>query len=181
VAAAGSPLSPASSHWLTSTPPTAAIAAPAGHQSGLDRDAHFCTAHQRPARKLGLHADLHRLAQFAARGHHQPDRARTPGNQRAVVGGIDFLRTTFFNRASQFVNGYDLDATYRLPRTALGNFTVNTTWSYLNDFHSYTSTSAPRTDLLGTNSAAVAGATPKWRSNSTVTWRNRGWTAFLGR
>lgn len=104
---------------------------------------------------------------------------RTPGNQRAVVGGIDFLRTTFFNRASQFVNGYDLDATYRLPRTALGNFTVNTTWSYLNDFHSYTSASAPRTDLLGTNSAAVAGATPKWRSNSTVTWRNRGWTAGL--
>lgn len=77
------------------------------------------------------------------------------------------------------MNGYDLDATYRLPRTALGNFTVNTTWSYLNDFHSYTSASAPRTDLLGTNSAAVAGATPKWRSNSTVTWRNRGWTAGL--
>jgi iron complex outermembrane recepter protein len=104
---------------------------------------------------------------------------RAPGNQRAVVGGIDFLRTTYFNRASQFVNGYDLDATYRLPRTPIGNFSVSTTWSYLNDFHAYNSAGAPRTELRETNAAAVAGATPKWRGLTTVTWRNRGWTAGL--
>jgi outer membrane receptor protein involved in Fe transport len=104
---------------------------------------------------------------------------RAPASQRAVVGAIDFLRTTYFNRASQFVNGYDLDATYRLPRTPLGNFSLSTTWSYLNDFHAYNSAGASRTELLETNAAAVAGATPKWRSNSTLTWRNKGWTAGL--
>jgi len=101
------------------------------------------------------------------------------GNQRAVVGGIDFLRTTYFNRASQFVNGYDFDVTYRLPRTPIGNFSLSTTWSYINDFHAYNSAGAPRTELLETNAAAVAGATPKWRSNSTVTWRKKAWTAGL--
>lgn len=105
--------------------------------------------------------------------------SRTPGNQRAVVGGIDFLRASFFNRAKQFVNGYDFDATYRLPRTPLGNFSVSTKWSYINDFHAYNRAGAPRTELLETNATAVAGATPKWRGNNTITWRNRGWTAGL--
>jgi iron complex outermembrane receptor protein len=64
---------------------------------------------------------------------------RTPGNQRAVVGAIDYLRTSYFNRASQFVNGYDFDVTYRFPRSTLGNFMVNTNWSLLNDFYAYNS------------------------------------------
>ena len=82
--------------------------------------------------------------------------SRTPGNQRAVVGGIDFLRASFFNRAEQFVNGYDFDATYRLPRTPLGNFSVSTKWSYINDFHAYNRAGAPRTELLETNAAFYA-------------------------
>jgi hypothetical protein len=62
---------------------------------------------------------------------------RPAGNQRAVVGAIDVIRTTYFNRSQQFVNGFDFDATYRLPKLSIGNFTVSTTWTYLNDFHAY--------------------------------------------
>ncbi len=102
---------------------------------------------------------------------------RTPGNQRAVVGAIDFLRTTFFNRSQQFVNGFDFDATYRLPRTSLGNFTVSTSWSYLQDFHAYNTAGASRTELRWTNSAAVGGASPKWRGNLSITWRKGQWGA----
>lgn len=102
---------------------------------------------------------------------------RTPGNQRAVVGAIDYLRTTYFNRSQQFVNGFDLDATYRLPRLQAGNFTVSTTWTYLNDFHTYAAAGAPRTELRWNNSAAVGGATPKWRGNINVTWRKGAWGA----
>ncbi|HRE81550.1 MAG TPA: TonB-dependent receptor [Opitutaceae bacterium] len=104
---------------------------------------------------------------------------RTPGNQRAVVGAIDFLRTTYFNRSQQFVNGFDLDATYRLPRLSAGNFTVSTTWTYLNDFHTYAAAGAPRTELRWNNSAAVGGATPKWRGNISVTWRKGAWGAGI--
>ena len=105
---------------------------------------------------------------------------QVPGNQRAVVGGIDILRTTYFNKASQFVNGFDFDVTYRLPKFAVGNFVLNTTWTKLNDFHTYTAARAPRTELRNTNSANAGGASPEWRGAATLTWRRQQWGAGLG-
>jgi outer membrane receptor protein involved in Fe transport len=102
---------------------------------------------------------------------------RAPADQRAVVGAIDTLRVTYFNKSQEFVNGFDFDATYRLPRLALGDFTLNTVWTYLNDFHSYNAPGAPRNDLRWTNSASVGGATPKWRGTTTLSWRRQQWTA----
>ena len=102
---------------------------------------------------------------------------RTPGNQKAVVGAIDILRTTYFNKSSQFVNGLDFDLTYRFPKLAMGNFTLNTTWTKLIDFHAYNAAGASRTDLLWGNSTAVGGATPKWRGNATLSWRRQDWSA----
>jgi iron complex outermembrane receptor protein len=104
---------------------------------------------------------------------------RTPANQRAVVGAIDILRTTYFNRSEEFVNGYDFDVTYKFPRMALGNFTVGTTWTYLNDFHAYNSAGAARTDLRWSNSTSVGGAAPKWRGTTTLSWRKQQWSANL--
>jgi len=104
---------------------------------------------------------------------------RTPGNQKAVVGAIDILRTTYFNKSSQFVNGLDFDLTYRFPATSLGNFSFNTNWTKLIDFHAYNAAGAARTDLLWTNSASVGGATPKWRGAATVNWRRKDWSASL--
>lgn len=104
---------------------------------------------------------------------------RAAADQRAVVGAIDILRTTYFNKAEEFVNGYDFDVTYRFPRMALGNFTVNTTWTYLNDFHAYNSAGASRTDLRWSNSTSVGGAAPKWRGTTTLSWRKQQWSANL--
>jgi len=103
---------------------------------------------------------------------------RPPGNQRAVAGAIDIIRTTYFNRAQEFVNGFDFDVNYRLPRLEAGQFTVNTSWTRLNDYHAYNAAGAPRTELLGSN--AAGGATPKWRGSATVTWSRRQWGAGLG-
>lgn len=104
---------------------------------------------------------------------------RPASSQRAVVGAIDILRTTYFNKSSEFVNGFDFDLTYRFPRLALGNFTFNTTWTRLNDFHAYNAAGAPRTELAWTNSSAVGGATPKWRGSATLNWRRSAWSASL--
>ncbi|MBC7368062.1 MAG: TonB-dependent receptor [Undibacterium sp.] len=103
---------------------------------------------------------------------------RVPGNQRAVVGAIDILRTTYFNKSEQFVNGFDFDLNYRLPKFALGNFVFNTTWTKLNDFHTYTAARAPRTELRNTN--AAGGADPLWRGATTLTWRRQQWGAGIG-
>ncbi|MBP7140909.1 MAG: TonB-dependent receptor [Opitutaceae bacterium] len=102
---------------------------------------------------------------------------RPPGNQRAVVGAIDHIRTTYFNRSQEFVNGFDFDATYRLPKMDIGRFVLNTNWTYLNDFHTYVSNGAPRTELRWTNSTNVGGATPKWRGSATITWKRDNWSA----
>jgi iron complex outermembrane recepter protein len=60
----------------------------------------------------------------------------------------------------------------------VGNFTFNTSWTYLNDYHSYTAAGSPRTDLRDSN--AAGGATPKWRGSSTVSWSRKQWGAGLG-
>ncbi len=104
---------------------------------------------------------------------------RTPANQKAVVGAIDILRTTYFNKSSQFVNGFDFDLTYRFPALAIGNFTFNTNWTKLVDFHAYNAAGAPRTDLLWTNSTSVGGATPKWRGGASLSWRHKDWNASV--
>jgi outer membrane receptor protein involved in Fe transport len=103
--------------------------------------------------------------------------SRPSGNQRAVVGAIDILRTSYFNRASQFVNGFDFDLNYRFPRSTFGNFIMSTNWSYLNDFHAYDAAGATRTDLRRTNSAAVGGASPEWRGTVALSWKRQAWGA----
>ena len=100
------------------------------------------------------------------------------GNQRAVVGAIDIIRTTYFNKAQQFVNGFDFNLNYRFPKFAIGNFIFNTDWTYLNDFHAYTAAGAARTEYRNGNS--MGGATPIWRGNSTISWRRKQWGAGVG-
>ncbi|WP_414663390.1 TonB-dependent receptor domain-containing protein [Horticoccus sp. 23ND18S-11] len=105
---------------------------------------------------------------------------RAPGNQRAVVGGIDILRTSYFNKSQQFVNGFDFDVNYRFPQFAVGQFTLNTNWTYLNDFHAYTAAGSTRTEYRNGNSANVGGATPIWRGGTTLTWRKKQWSGGFG-
>ena len=104
---------------------------------------------------------------------------RPASSQRAVVGGIDILRTSFFNKSQEYVSGFDFDLNYRFPTKAIGNFTFNANWTKLNSFYAYNSAGAARTDLLDTNSTAVGGATPKWRGTMSLTWRRKAWGAGL--
>ena len=105
---------------------------------------------------------------------------RAPSAQRAVVGSIDYLRTTYFNRSEQFVNGFDFGLTYRLRPLSIGNFTVETNWTKLNAFYIYTKSGAARTELMETNLAATSGASPVWRGNVQLNWRRDRWSAGLG-
>ncbi len=105
---------------------------------------------------------------------------QVPGNQRAVVGAIDYIRTTYFNKASQFVGGFDFGMNYRFPVWVLGNFVFDTNWTRLNDFHAYNAAGAQRTELLGTNVSTVGGADPRWRGTSTLSWKRKQWGAGVG-
>ncbi len=105
---------------------------------------------------------------------------RAPGAQRAAVGAIDYLRTTYFNKAEQFVNGFDFGLNYRFRPLPVGHLTFETNWTKLNAFYTYTTRNAPRTELMEANLAATSGASPKWRGNAQLTWRRDRWSAGLG-
>jgi outer membrane receptor protein involved in Fe transport len=105
---------------------------------------------------------------------------QVPGNQRAVVGGIDIIRSSYFNKAEQFTNGFDFDINYRFPQWSIGQFNFNSNWTYLNDFHAYTAAGASRTNYKGGNSANVGGAVADWRGSTTLSWRKKQWGAGLG-
>lgn len=96
---------------------------------------------------------------------------RSPDQQRAVVGEIDYLRETYFNKAEVFVSGVDLDASYRLPRLPIGTFTFSTTWTYLAQYYSFDAPGAPRRELRKQDGAAY------WRGNVSLSWRRRSWRA----
>jgi iron complex outermembrane recepter protein len=102
---------------------------------------------------------------------------QAPGNQRATVGAISYVNVSYYNAASQFVNGFDYDLNYRLPKMRIGNFIFDTTWTYLNDFHAYTSPTAYRTNYRSSNSNNIGGATPPWRGTTMLSWRKNQWGA----
>ena len=99
--------------------------------------------------------------------------------QRAVVGAIDVIRLTFFNKAQQFVNGVDLDLNWRLASADRGVFTFDTAWTYLIDFYSYDAPGKPKTVLRGQNSFTAGGAAI-WRGTTTFGWQGKSWGAGVG-
>lgn len=98
---------------------------------------------------------------------------RPASQQRAAVGPIDHIKETYFNRSEQFVNGVDLEATWRLPRTPIGQFTLNTEWTYNIDWHLYDVPGAARDDRRW-----QAGA-PIWKGTTGVSWKQGNWRAGL--
>lgn len=94
------------------------------------------------------------------------------GNQRAAVGAIDYVRSTYFNKSREFVNGFDFDLNYRLPRLPIGRITLDTNWSYLMTQYSYTSAGSKRTELRAWN--------PIWKGASTLSWTRGAWGAGVG-
>lgn len=98
---------------------------------------------------------------------------RTPGNQRAVVGSIAFIRETYFNRAERFTNGLDLELAYRFPKLPIGSLNFSTEWTYVIDAYAYDAPNAPRNDLRWQGSA------PIWKGNASLTWRKGNWRAGI--
>ncbi|MBL9188240.1 MAG: TonB-dependent receptor [Opitutaceae bacterium] len=98
---------------------------------------------------------------------------RAPGNQKAVVGAIQFIRQTYYNKSRQFVNGFDFALTYRFPQTRLGRFAFNTEWTRMNAFFQNPKEGEPRDNRLWEDGAA------RWRGNAGLTWRHKEWGAGL--
>ncbi len=102
------------------------------------------------------------------------------GNQRAVVGAISYVNVSYYNKAQQFVNGVDFDMNYRLPQLQVGQFTFDTSWTHLDDFHAYSAAGAARTNYRNSNDGNVGGPAPIWRGTTTLSWTRNPWGAGVG-
>jgi iron complex outermembrane receptor protein len=95
-----------------------------------------------------------------------------------TTGNIALVYTVPYNLAARRVNGYDFEATYRLPLEDVwhgfggGSLTFRSLATYLGTDISV---------LPGAPAVNRAGelASLKWRANTSVTYQNGGWTAFL--
>ena len=102
---------------------------------------------------------------------------RNPNNQQAVVGQLYSDNTPFLNLSTSFDEGWDFGLTYVVPRTRLGNFTINSDWSYL--MKTTNSLQVPNLPPIVTDSLDVGGAA-RWRGTSTISWRKGSWGGSLG-
>ena len=103
--------------------------------------------------------------------------ATNPTKQQAVVGRLFSDNTPFVNLATSFDEGWDFGLAYVVPRTELGNFTINSDWAYL-----MTSSNTNRPTNLApivTDSLDVGGAS-RWRGTTTISWRRGSWSGSLG-
>lgn len=105
-------------------------------------------------------------AAFDAYNASQPASAR-----RAPVGQVVSLIDNYLNMAALDTQGYEFGFTYRVPRTALGQFTFSGDATRYLVRRSQTQSDAPLLDNLDRD-----GRT-KWRGNLTTTWRRGPWSA----
>jgi outer membrane receptor protein involved in Fe transport len=103
--------------------------------------------------------------------------AANPGNPQGLVGRIFSNNTPFVNLATSYDEGVDLGLNYALPRNALGNFVLNSDWSYL---VASRNTTAPSNVAAITTDNVNVGGNARWRGTSTLSWRREAWSGALG-
>ena len=84
---------------------------------------------------------------------------------------IGVQRQLINTTGTAFTNGFDYQVDYNLPRTSIGAFRFSTTWSmFLNKFVKQTPDDEKDDEIDDYT-------LPKWKSSSTLIWRNGPWSA----
>lgn len=74
-------------------------------------------------------------------------------------------------------NGFDLNATFRMPKTALGNFTLVTDGTYVNKYEYQTEKNGTFTQNAGTY--ADNGPVFRFKNNLSLNWNQGVWSGVL--
>ena len=98
-------------------------------------------------------------------------RQATNVTRRAPVGEFVSLVDDYINLGSRELEGYELGFRWRLPRSRFGQFTVNGDATHYLRREQQEDADSPVLSLLGRNGRA------KWRASSSLTWRQRAWSA----
>lgn len=99
--------------------------------------------------------------------------AANPGDTRAAVGAVDYVRDTFINIAERTVSGYDASLIYRLGETDYGKFTFRADMAFLDHFDERVNSDSPVTSPLRVNGL------PKTRGVIGALWQGQRFDAGL--
>jgi hypothetical protein len=95
----------------------------------------------------------------------------------AVAGKIFSRNQPFSNLSRSEHQGVDFGFRYALPRTAFGDFLIDSDWAYLDRA---LSTLAPANVAPTVNNGLYGGGAAKWRSTTNLNWRRNDWNIGLG-
>jgi iron complex outermembrane recepter protein len=100
--------------------------------------------------------------------------AANPDAPLATAGQIVSVSTSFQNLSQGYVAGWDFALNYILPPLAVGNFALNSEWTYLSESH--TTFSLPGTAPVVNQRLGVNGNSRN-RATTTLSWRKGNWSA----
>ncbi len=96
-----------------------------------------------------------------------------PGQTVTVPGRITMIHDGALNLSHQIVRYYDYGLRYSLDTPALGRWVVSTNWTYYGYY-------AFRRQATDADVPSVGRSLPRYRGQSSVTWRRARWSANLG-
>jgi iron complex outermembrane receptor protein len=88
-----------------------------------------------------------------------------------------YVIATNANLAGQNVNSTDIQIEYKLP-TEFGRFDISSTWTWYNSYELQLIPSEPFYQYAG-YASTNEGTLPKWRTYTTVDYKEAGWDAFV--
>lgn len=96
-----------------------------------------------------------------------------PGQTVTVPGRITMIQDAALNLSNQIVRYYDYGLRYQLNTPGLGRWVVSSNWTYYGYY-------AFRRQTADAYVPSVGRSLPRYRGQSSVTWRRARWSANLG-
>jgi iron complex outermembrane receptor protein len=90
-----------------------------------------------------------------------------------------YVNTTLLNLGGQDVNSADISIDYKWKSATVGRFDLTSTWTYYEKYTIQEVPSEPFFEYIG-SATQINGTTPRWRTYTTLDWKNFGFDAFVG-
>ena len=91
---------------------------------------------------------------------------------------INYIRAGTSNASSQKTSGFDLSGKLRIPKTAVGDFTLGMEGTYLGSLKVKQNNSSVETETVG--QYATFGPVVRFKHTTSVAWDRGPWSAYLG-
>jgi iron complex outermembrane recepter protein len=116
--------------------------------------------------------DLNQYGSYVTRGPVDPAFPQLPG----VITNI---RQTFVNLGAVHIEGYDVEAHYRWPRTTYGRFRADLSGTYYKRYDVQATDGSWGGVVSNSFQSPVTGVIPRWKHYASVTWDMGPWTATV--